>query len=147
MLVNSSCANQIQAVFSWVLITVFLFQPVAQALDPKPAAATTKTATTTVDLTIDFGDGFQRHYPKLDWKEGMTVFTALELAGNHKHGFKIVSTGKADLLLVTAIDEQKNEGSGKNWLYEINSHLGDSSSAVAKLKGGDTILWRFGTYE
>lgn len=98
----------------------------------------------TVKLTIDYGDGVQKVFVALPWKDGQTVFSALEAAAKHPRGIKIVHQGSGERLLVTAIDELKNQGRGSNWLYEVNGKLGDKSAGVYELSAGDAILWRFG---
>lgn len=102
---------------------------------------------TTVSITLDFGDNSQKSFVKIPWVEGMTVFDLLEKASKHRRGFSFTSVGKGETLLVTSIDSSKNEGSGDNWIFEVNEKLGAKSCAITKLKGGDSVLWRFGRYE
>lgn len=102
---------------------------------------------TTVSLTLDFGDNSQKSFVKIPWVEGMTAFDLLEKASKHRRGFSLISVGKGETLLVTSIDGSKNEGSGDNWIFEVNGKLGAKSCAITKLKGGDSVLWRFGRYE
>ncbi len=106
-----------------------------------------ETVRETVKLVVDYGDGVQKQLTALTWTKEMTVFTALEALAKHPRGVKITHQGKGETLLVTAIDELKNEGRGRNWLYEVNGKLGDRSCAVMPLKAGDSVLWRFGKYQ
>ncbi|MFN0021231.1 MAG: DUF4430 domain-containing protein [Pirellulaceae bacterium] len=115
----------------------------ARAEPPKEQEA----AKETIKLAVDFGDGVQKQFTALPWTKEMTVLAALEAAAKHPRGIKITHQGKGETLLVTAIDELKNEGRGRNWLYEINGKLGDRSCAVMPIKGGDSVLWRFGKYQ
>lgn len=101
----------------------------------------------TVKLVIDYGDGVQKVFPSVPWTKETTVFAALEAAARHPRGIKFVHQGKGETVLVTAIDDLKNEGRGRNWLYEVNGKLGDRSCAVMPLKAGDSVLWRFGKYQ
>jgi hypothetical protein len=101
----------------------------------------------TVKLVIDYGDGVQKVFASVPWTKETTVFSALEAAAKHPRGIKFTHLGKGETVLVTAIDELKNEGRGKNWLYEVNGKLGDRSCAVMSLKAGDSVLWRFGKYQ
>lgn len=101
----------------------------------------------TVKLAIDYGDGVQKQFTALPWTKDMTVFAALEAAAMHPRGIKFVHQGKGETLLVTAIDDLKNEGRGRNWLYEVNGKLADRGCAVMPLKAGDSVLWRFGKYQ
>lgn len=110
------------------------------AQDPQPAKETVK-------LLIDYGDGAQKVFSAIPWTKETTVFTALESAAKHSRGIKFTHQGKGETVLVTAIDDLKNEGRGKNWLYEVNGKLGDRSCAVMPLKAGDSVLWRFGKYQ
>ncbi|MGI8978100.1 MAG: DUF4430 domain-containing protein [Pirellulaceae bacterium] len=110
------------------------------AQEPVPAKDTVK-------LVIDYGDGVQKQFAVLPWTKEMTVLAALEAAAKHPRGIKFTHQGQGETVLVTAIDDQKNEGRGRNWLYEVNGKLGDRSCAVMSLKSGDSVLWRFGKYQ
>lgn len=123
--------------------------PVSKAADEdaKPAPKASEPASETVKVVIDYGDGSQKLFSALPWKQEMTVFAALEGAAKHPRGFKFAHQGKGETVLVTAIDDLKNEGRGRNWLYEVNGKLGDRSCAVMSLKAGDSVLWRFGKYQ
>lgn len=101
----------------------------------------------TIKFTVDYGDGVQRQFTALPWKKETTVLTALEAAAKHPRGIRFTHQGKGETLLVTAIDDLKNEGRGRNWLYEVNGKLGDRSCAVMPLQAGDSVLWRFGKYQ
>lgn len=98
-------------------------------------------------LVIDYGDGVQKHFTALPWTKETTAFSLLEAAAKHPRGIKFTHQGRGETTLVTAIDDVKNEGRGRNWLYEVNGKLGDRSSAVFPLKAGDSVLWRFGKYQ
>jgi hypothetical protein len=97
-----------------------------------------------VELTIDYGDGVQKRFTALAWKEKMTVYDALKQASQHRRGIKETHTGSGESLLVTSIDDLKNVGVGRNWLFEVNGAKADRSSGVYSLKAGDAVLWRFG---
>ena len=115
----------------------------ASALGADEPAAPLKT----VRLTIDYGDGVQKVFSGLPWKEEATVFAALEAAAKHPRGIKFEHRGRGATTLITSIDDLKNEGRGRNWLYEVNDKLGETSCAIAELKPGDAVLWRFDTYK
>jgi Domain of unknown function (DUF4430) len=100
-----------------------------------------------VRLVIDYGDGVQKQFVALPWTKDMTVLTALEAAAKHPRGIKFIHQGKGETVLVIAIDDLKNEGRGRNWLFEVNGKLGDRSCAVMPLRAGDSALWRFGKYQ
>ncbi|HUE71743.1 MAG TPA: DUF4430 domain-containing protein [Pirellulaceae bacterium] len=107
------------------------------------AAAAEPAAEKSVKLTIDYGDGVQKVFIALPWQEKMTVLAALEAAQKHPRGIKLAQQGSGERVLVTAIDELKNEGRGRNWLYEVNGKLADKSAGVYELSAGDAVLWRF----
>lgn len=108
----------------------------------QPSAVAAEEAT--VELTIDYGDGVQKRFAALPWKEKMTAYDALKLASQHRRGIKETHTGSGESLFVTSIDGLNNEGVGRNWLFEVNGAKADRSSGVYPLKAGDSILWRFG---
>ena len=101
----------------------------------------------TVKLTIDYGDGVQKVFSELAWKEGLTVFAALGQAAEHPRGIKLTHQGQGATTLVTAIDDLKNEGRGRNWVYDVNGKLADRGCGVWELQAGDAVLWRFGGYK
>ncbi len=98
---------------------------------------------TTVQLTVDYGDGVLKQFTRLEWKEGMTVLAAVQQAAKHPRGIKPAVQGSGELTLLIAIDELKNEGNGKNWLYRVNGKLGDRSCGIMQLKAGDSVTWQF----
>jgi hypothetical protein len=110
------------------------------------AAADEPAGDKTVKLTIDYGDGVQKVFPALPWQEKMTVLAALDAAQKHPRGIKLAYQGSGERVLVTAIDGLKNEGRGKNWLYEVNGKLADKSCGVHELSAGDAVLWRFAAH-
>ena len=101
----------------------------------------------TVRLTIDYGDGVQKVFAGIPWQEGQTVLAALEAAGKHPRGIKVEHRGTGATAFVTSIDGQKNEGTGRNWLYEVNGKPANKSCGVWTLKAGDQVLWKFGKRE
>lgn len=58
-------------------------------------------------LVIDYGDGAERHFPKLAWQEKQTVLDLLAIAVKHPRGIKVATQGKGELTMVIAIDELK----------------------------------------
>jgi len=99
----------------------------------------------TVRLTIDYGDGVQKAFVAIPWREKLTVFEAMQAAAQHPRGIKLQHTGSGETTFVTAIDDRANEGQGgNNWRYEVNGQRPPVSAGVAELKAGDTVVWRFG---
>jgi hypothetical protein len=98
-----------------------------------------------VRLTIDYGDGVQKTFTSLKWKEKMTVFDALKAAKNHPRGIKVSHIGSGAGVFITAIDGVTNEGAGgRNWRYTVNDTPAQVGAGGMELKAGDVIVWRFG---
>jgi hypothetical protein len=99
-----------------------------------------------VRLVIDYGDGVQKHFTQLDWKEGMTVLDAMRAAREHPRGIAFDSRGKRATLFIFKIDGLENETQGKGWLYKVNDKLADRSCGIYELEAGDAVLWTFEEY-
>ena len=134
--------NRRIALFRALLLGCAVLTPVAA----RPGQADDAPKPPTVQLIVDYGDGVQKHFTALPWKEGMTVFDALEAAQKHPRGIKAVYRGKGETAFLTQIDDLENEGRGRNWIYRVNGELAKKSFAILTLKAGDTILWFFGEY-
>src|SRR4051812_8983925 len=77
--------------------------------------AAAQDSSAVVRLTIDYGDGMQKTFSAVPWKEKMTVFDALQAAEKHPRGIKLAFTGRGETIFVTAIDDAANEGAdGRN---------------------------------
>lgn len=116
---------------------------------PKSLSAPSNAAQT-VQFTIDYGDGGQKRFTGLAWRDGMTVLDVLEAAKSHPHGFTFTSRGSGEATIVTKIDDLANQDGAegaKNWLFYVNDRLADKSCGVATVKPGDSILWKFQTKE
>jgi hypothetical protein len=100
----------------------------------------------TVKLVINYGDGVQKHFTALAWREGMTVLDAMKLAREHARGIKFEYSGSGASAFLSAIDGVGNEGGGRNWIYRVNGSLGDRSFGSKALSSGDEVSWTFGTY-
>jgi len=106
--------------------------------------ALAQEAAASVRLTIDYGDGAQKSFTALRWKEKMTVFDALQAAEKHSRGIKVAFTGRGESVFITSIDDVVNEGaSGPNWRYSVNDQPAQSSAGIMEVKAGDSIMWRF----
>jgi hypothetical protein len=113
-------------------------------------AASGQPVARTVELVVDYGDGAQKRFSGIAWKESMTVFDVLQAAKNRPHGISLTSRGSGETLIITKIDDLANQGGGQsdnNWIFSVDGHQGDESSGVAKVKPGDRVLWKFGPYE
>ncbi|WP_254512174.1 DUF4430 domain-containing protein [Anatilimnocola floriformis] len=107
-------------------------------------AVAQEPADKTVQLTIDYGDGVQKTFSAIDWKEKQTVFDVLQAAEKHPRGIKLKHRGSGAALFVSAIDDKANEGVGSNWTFQVNGTLGDRSCAIFDVQAGDKLLWKFG---
>jgi len=77
----------------------------------------------------------------------MTAVDALAAAKKHPHGITFEKRGRGASTLVTQIDDLKNEGDGKNWLYSVNGKTARVGAGAYQLKSGDAVLWEFKVYE
>ncbi len=101
----------------------------------------------TVELVIDFGDGFQMKYSRITWRKEMTVLDVLKRAAKHSHPLDFEYRGSGDRTFVTEIEGQKNQGArGRNWIYSVGDKLGDRSCGVYPVHPGDKVLWSFKRY-
>ncbi|TVS17750.1 MAG: DUF4430 domain-containing protein [Planctomycetaceae bacterium] len=98
----------------------------------------------TIALTIDYGDGVQKHFPRLAWKESMTVLDAMQAAQDHPRGIAFRYRGRGATAFLVQIDDLENQGRDRNWLYRINGKLADRSFAVQTVQPKDQITWEFG---
>ncbi|MCO6456897.1 MAG: DUF4430 domain-containing protein [Pirellulaceae bacterium] len=114
--------------------------PACGAAEPPDAAAKV------VELTIDYGDGVQKRFTQIQRRDEWTVLDLLQAAERHPRGIKLTYRGKGATALLTQIDDRKNEGSGRNWLFYVNGKLADRSFAIVPLADGDQVLWRFEEY-
>ena len=99
-----------------------------------------------VTLVIDYGDGVQKHFTAIAWKQGLTVLDALRTAQAHPRGIRCEYTGSGATALLTKIDDVANEGRGRNWMYRVNGKLAEVGFGVRQLDPGDSILWKFEVY-
>ena len=104
--------------------------------------------TKTVKLIVDYGDGVEKHFSQLKCQDKTTVFDLMQQAAQHRRGIRFEHRGKGATVLLTQIDDVKNQdGPGRNWIYRVNDKLGDRSIGIHELKPGDTVLWKFETYQ
>jgi hypothetical protein len=100
-----------------------------------------------VRLTIDYGDGVEKRFVALEWKAKMTVEDLLKQAQRHPRGIRFETQGSGATCFLTKIDDLKNEGTGRNWIYRVNDKLGDRSFAIHPIEAGDVVLWKFSEYK
>jgi hypothetical protein len=110
------------------------------------AGTSADAPTARVKLVIDYGDGTQKVFAGLSWKEGMTVLDTLKSAQRAPHGISFDHQGEGATAFVTQIDDLRNQGGGKeakNWQYRVNGTFVKESSGTRGLQPGDEVLWIF----
>ncbi|MFO0902437.1 MAG: DUF4430 domain-containing protein [Pirellulales bacterium] len=110
----------------------------------RTARADEGAAKSTIELTIDYGDGVQKRFPRLPHRTGMTVLDALQDAQKLPRGIRFEHRGSGETAFVSKIDDLANEGRGKNWTYRVNDKRADRSCGVYPLVAQDRVLWKFG---
>lgn len=103
-------------------------------------------------LVIDYGDGVEKHYPRLAWKEGLNVLDAMKSTAGHPRGIKYTTrmAKGGEAAFVESIDGVKNQGGGKeakNWTYKVNGKRSPVGAGVQKLQPDDVVVWKFGVFE
>jgi hypothetical protein len=116
---------------------------VAVLLFVLPVVASAEEPAAKVEVVVNYGDGVEKRFTAVSWKEEMTVLDAMKHAQNHPRGIKIEYRGSGATAFLTQIDDLKNEGSGRNWIYRVNGELATRSFAIQELKRGDAVLWSF----
>lgn len=130
----------------FIIIAVFVATTLPQGFLGKGGTVAAKEPPTTIKLVIDYGDNVQKQFTAIAWKNEMTVADAMSAAAKHPRGIRYESRGSGATLFLFKIDDLKNEGFGKNWLFYVNGKTGDASFGVTKLSAGDEVLWKFGEY-
>jgi Domain of unknown function (DUF4430) len=103
----------------------------------------------TVRLAIDYGDGVQKVFSAVPWKDGQTVLDVLQWADKHPRGIELQLSGSGTSAFVRSIDKLANEGGGasaKNWLYWQNGKLANTGAGTREVAPGDEVLWKFDVY-
>jgi len=110
------------------------------------AGAMLAVAEEQIELTIDYGDGFQKRYTEITPRVDFTVIGVLEAAERHPRGVVFQSRGSGALAFVESIDGVANQGGGKqskNWRFYLNGQLAKQGAGAQKVDGGDRVLWKF----
>lgn len=110
-----------------------------------PARAEDPATDPVVRLTIDYGDGVEKHFTRIAWRDGMTVFDVLVEAKKHPRGIRFEHRGQGETVFVMQIDDLKNQGQGRNWTYQVNDKAGMVSCGIQRVAKDDRILWKFAT--
>ncbi len=129
------------------LAMLLLFAVVLCWCPARPLSGEAPRKPQTVELTIDFGDGFQYRYTKLVWHDDMTVLDVLKQARQHRHPLRFEFRGEGARAFVTSIGRVKNEGArGSNWIFRVGGKLGDRSCGIYPVRAGEKVLWSFQRY-
>lgn len=106
----------------------------------------TQTRSDHVTVVIDYGDGVQKHFTTIAWKQGLTVFDAMKAAQEHPRGIRFEYKGKGATAMLTKIDDLANEGRGRNWMYRVDGEKADDSFGAHTLSSRSSVLWKFEEY-
>jgi hypothetical protein len=126
----------------WLLATMAAILPTTCFLVAADPAPTTKSPL----LVIDYGDGVEKHFTKLEWRPGMTVLDLLKEADEHPRGIEFEQRGRGETAFVSSIDGLEGEGGGRkkrNWLYFVNDQPADRSCGILEIQENDQVAWRF----
>jgi hypothetical protein len=116
--------------------------------EPENGSSSAPVSKTTeqVSLAIDFGDGRQKQYKPIAWREGITVRDLTRETPRSDRQLDVQGSGVSAFL--ASLDGFANEGAGgRNWTYTVNGQRGDRSFAVYELRPGDQVLWTFGAQQ
>ncbi len=142
-----SCLRGVLLIVMLSLVTGCSQTPTHQESAPTPAA---KAAV--VDLTVDDSGGHVKHFT-LPFQSGMTVLDVMNEAHNNANGIQLVyhpTSGNPATFFLDSIDGVANQGGGaksRNWIYRVNSKLGDRSFGVCKVAASVQISWKFDIYD
>lgn len=129
------------------LLVLLAFAPLCVAAGPpRPSdrRAAPQPKPKLVRVVIDYGDGVEKHFTRIPWKQEMTVQDAMNAAKAWPHGIDFRYTGRGATAFLTQMDDLKNEGAeGKNWLFHVNGKLATKSFGVLRLEAGDRVTWTF----
>jgi len=128
-----------------LLATLVLSLPVNELLADAQADAAKKSKDS-VRLIVDFGDGVEKHFAGIKWREAMTVQDVTEAASKHPRGIKIKQRGKKATAFLSQIDDLANQPRGRSWVYRVNDKLADRSFGVYPVEAGDVVQWSFQNY-
>lgn len=108
-------------------------QPQSGEVEPLPGEVE-------VVVQIDGTTLDQQHVPPT----GGTVLAVLQAAGGESPAFAPEVRGEGAGAFVVSVGGVANEGAGgRNWTYSVNGQPGDRSAAIAPVKDGDRVLWKF----
>lgn len=133
---------------AWIALGVAILALTGFSTYQRGTAAAPGVAT--IRLSIDYGDGVEKRFQALPFKESMTVLDALLSAQSHPRGVKVSVAGTGANAMVVQIDDLKNEGGGpksRNWLFRVNGKEATQGAGSLALSAGDAVLWKFTVYE
>lgn len=118
----------------------------AEAQQPAASQAATAQPATAPRLTIDYGDGVEKTFTQLPWREGATVLDLLTAASKHPRGVKILQRGSGSTAFIREIDGLANQGGGhdsRNWLFTVNSKMSEVGCGACPVGRQDHVVWSF----
>jgi hypothetical protein len=119
-----------------------MFAHPAWAADPLPS----QNKTALIRVTIDYGNGVEKTFDSIAWRQGLTAWEATLEAVKKAPQLQVKHTGSGSSVFVTEIDGVANQGGGakkKNWQYSVNDEYADVGPGAKVLKAGDRVVWRF----
>lgn len=129
-----------------LVLTGLLSVPSWAEAPPEKAPQKSKTATETVSLVIDYGNGKEKVLNDIAWRKGMTAWDATLAATQKEPRSQIKHTGSGSKIAVTEIDGFKNQGGSsdkRNWQYWVNGAYADVGVGAKELNAGDKVVWKF----
>jgi hypothetical protein len=114
----------------------------AWAADPLPS----QPRTAQIRVTIDDGNGVEKTFNSIEWRQGLTAWEATLEAVKKAPQLQVKHSGSGSSVFVTEIGGVANQGGGakmKNWQYSVNDEYADVGPGAKVLKAGDRVVWRF----
>jgi len=102
-----------------------------------------------VTLVIEQSDA-ARTFADIPWSPGMTVLQVMDAAEDADGALSFDYSGSGATALLSAIDGVENQGAGrdaKNWVYWVEDRFATRSFALAEVRPGETVTWRFTSYD
>ncbi len=131
-------------ILMWSVATGLAVSPQADAQAPQAVGLPAQK--NTVQLVIDYGDGVEKHFSRLPWRNKMTVQDVTLAGSKHPRGIRIKQTGKKATAFLTQIDDLANQRNGRNWVYRVNGKVADRSFGIFPVQAGDVVTWTYQEY-
>ncbi len=143
---------QLCALGAFVIVMLSLVTGCNKTPTNPESAPTPAAKAAVVDLTVDDAGGHVIHFT-LPFQSGMTVLDVMNEAHSSANGIQFVyhpTSGDPATFFLDSINGVANQGGGaksRNWIYRVNSKLGDRSFGVCKVAASAQISWKFDVYD